>query len=57
MATERCVTQTAIAARELGFKVTVMADACACVDARLERVALEYLRDVVGVRLDGRPDA
>jgi nicotinamidase-related amidase len=53
MATEMCVTQTAIAARELGFKVTVLPDACACVDVRLERIALEYLRDVAGVRLDG----
>jgi nicotinamidase-related amidase len=57
MATEMCVTQTAIAARELGFKVTVLPDACACVDARLERIALEYLRDVVGVRLDAGGEA
>jgi nicotinamidase-related amidase len=49
MATEMCVTQTAIAARELGFKVTVLAGACACVDVRLERIALEYLREVAGV--------
>jgi nicotinamidase-related amidase len=49
MATEACVTQTAIAARELGYQVTVVADACACVDERLERIASEYLRDVVGV--------
>ena len=52
MATEMCVTQTAIAARELEFKVTVIPGACACVDERLERIALEYLRDVVGVRLE-----
>lgn len=50
-----CVTQTAIAARELGFKVTVLAAACACVDERLERVALEYLTDVVGVRVEPSP--
>jgi nicotinamidase-related amidase len=49
MATEMCVTQTAIAARELGFKVTVLAGACACVEERLERIALEYLREVAGV--------
>lgn len=49
MATEMCVTQTAIAARELGYKITVLADACACVDERLEAIALEYLRFVVGV--------
>lgn len=48
MATERCVTQTAIGARELGYKVTVLAAACACVDERHEAVALAYLRDIVG---------
>lgn len=48
MATEACVTQTAIAARELGFKVTVLAGACAAVDERLEQVALEYLREIAG---------
>ena len=52
MATEMCVTQTAIAARELGFKVTVLAGACACVDERLERIALEYLREVVGAHVE-----
>jgi len=49
--TERCVAQTAIAARELGFKVTVLPEACACVDARLEEIALEYLEEVAGVCL------
>lgn len=52
MATEMCVTQTAIAARELGYKVTVLPDACACVDERIEAIALEYLRTVVGVHLE-----
>ena len=52
MATEMCVAQTAIAARELGYKVTVLADACACVDERLEGIALEYLRAVVGVHVE-----
>ena len=52
MSTEGCVAQTAIAARELGFKVTVLAAACATVDERLERVALEYLEAVVGVRVE-----
>jgi nicotinamidase-related amidase len=46
--TEMCVTQTAIDARERGFKVTVLADACASIDTELERVALAYLRDVTG---------
>jgi nicotinamidase-related amidase len=52
MATEMCVAQTAIAARELGYKVTVLAGACACVDERLERVALEYLREIAGARIE-----
>jgi nicotinamidase-related amidase len=52
MATEMCVTQTAIAARELGYKVTVLAGACACVDDRLEQIALAYLADVVGVHIE-----
>ena len=55
MATERCVTQTAIAARELGFLVTVLTDACAAVDEELERLSLEYLERVVGVRRDDGP--
>jgi len=48
MSTEGCVAQTTIDARELGFKVSVLADACATVDERLERVALEYLESVAG---------
>ena len=51
MATEMCVTQTAIAARELGFKVTVLADCCATVDPELERISLQYLEAVVGARV------
>jgi len=51
-ATEGCVAQTAIDARELGFKVSVLADACATVDERLEQVALEYLESVVGARIE-----
>jgi len=50
-ATERCVTQTAIAARELDFKVTVLARACACVNKRHERIALQYLEGVAGVQI------
>jgi nicotinamidase-related amidase len=49
MATEMCVAQTAIGARERGFKVTVLADACACVDPEDERIALAYLERVAGV--------
>jgi nicotinamidase-related amidase len=50
-ATEMCVTQTAIAARELGFKVTVRADCCATLDPELEDIALHYLDRVVGARI------
>ena len=49
--TEGCVAQTAIDARELGYKVTVLAGACATTDEALEQTALRYLVDVVGVRL------
>jgi nicotinamidase-related amidase len=60
-ATEMCVAQTAIQAREVGLKVTVLVDACAEVDAADARVALDYLQSVVGARLangfpDSRPD-
>jgi nicotinamidase-related amidase len=51
MATEMCVTDTAIAASELGYEVSVVADACASVDSDDERLALAYLARIVGVRL------
>ena len=51
-ATEMCVVQTAIDARELGFKISVLADACATVDEHIEKVALDYLETVVGVRIE-----
>jgi nicotinamidase-related amidase len=47
-ATEMCVTQTAIDARELGFKVTVLSDACARIDEELERLSLIYAERVLG---------
>jgi nicotinamidase-related amidase len=50
--TEGCVAQTAIDGRELGFKVSVLADACATVDERIEKVALDYLEAVVGARIE-----
>jgi nicotinamidase-related amidase len=50
--TEGCVAQTAIDGRELGFKVSVLAEACATVDERMEQVALDYLEAVVGVRIE-----
>jgi nicotinamidase-related amidase len=53
--TEMCVAQTAIDARERDLKVTVIVDACACVDATMERVALDYLEGVAGVMLARAP--
>ena len=47
-ATEMCVIQTAIDAKEEGFKVTILADACATTDERMERLALEYAESIVG---------
>jgi ferritin-like metal-binding protein YciE/nicotinamidase-related amidase len=51
MTTEGCVAQSAIAARELGLKVSVIPGACATLDSGVEAVALRYLGDVVGVEL------
>lgn len=50
-ATEMCVAQTAISARELGYQVSVLAPACACVDEEDERLALDYLERIVGCRI------
>ena len=47
-ATEMCVAQTGIDAREQGFQVTVLRDACATVDAENERISLAYLEHVTG---------
>jgi nicotinamidase-related amidase len=56
-ATEMCVAQTAIDAREVELKVTVVPRACASVDERMAEIALEYLENVAGVFLeDGMPD-
>jgi nicotinamidase-related amidase len=48
MSTEGCVAQTAIDGRELGFKITVLAKACATIDERVEQVALDYVEQVAG---------
>jgi nicotinamidase-related amidase len=56
-ATEACVVQTAIDARELGFKVTILADACATVDEEVERLAFEYAERVVGARVERAADS
>jgi nicotinamidase-related amidase len=51
-ATEGCVVQSAIDARELGFKVTILTDACATNDPALAELALRYAEQVGGARLD-----
>jgi nicotinamidase-related amidase len=56
MSTEGCVTQTAIDAREAGFKVTVVSSACCTIDRELEEIALAYLERVVGAQIVERPE-
>lgn len=50
-ATEGCVVQTALDAREHGLKATIVSDACFTADEELEAVALRYAEDVGGVRI------
>jgi nicotinamidase-related amidase len=50
-ATEGCVVQTALDAREHGLKATILADACATTDAELEAIALRYAEAVGGIRI------
>jgi nicotinamidase-related amidase len=50
-ATEGCVVQTALDAREHGLKATILADACATTDAELEATALRYAEDVGGIHV------
>jgi nicotinamidase-related amidase len=54
-ATEGCVVQTGLDAREHGWKVTILASACATTDDQLERLALAYAEQVGGIRV-ARPD-
>ena len=51
-ATEGCVVQTAIDAREHGLAASIVVDACATTDPGLEATALDYAARVVGVRLE-----
>jgi nicotinamidase-related amidase len=51
-ATEMCVIQTAIDAKEEGFKITILADACATTDERMEQLALEYAEEIVGALVE-----
>jgi nicotinamidase-related amidase len=50
-ATEGCVVQSGIDARELGFKATILTAACATVDPDLERLALAYAERVAGIHI------
>lgn len=50
-ATEGCVVQTALDAREHGLKASILADACATTDADLEATALRYAEAVGGIRV------
>lgn len=50
-ATEGCIAQTAIDAREHGLKTTILADACATADPDLETTAVRYVEQVVGARI------
>jgi nicotinamidase-related amidase len=49
--TEGCVVQSGIDAREHGFKVTIVANACASIDDELEQLALHYAREMAGIRV------
>ena len=51
-ATEGCVVQSGIDARELGFKVTILAAACATIDPELEQISLKYAEQVAGIRVE-----
>jgi nicotinamidase-related amidase len=48
-ATEACIVQTGIDARELDLKVTIIAGACATVDEHIEEVSLHYAEEVAGI--------
>jgi nicotinamidase-related amidase len=50
-ATEGCIVQSGIDARELELKVTIIADACATNDPALAELALRYAEAVGGMRI------
>lgn len=54
-ATERCVTQTAVSARERDIETIVLTAACPTVDPRLEQIALCYVESVAQARVERRP--
>lgn len=51
-ATEGCIVQTAIDAREFGLKTSILVEACATTDQELEALALDYAERVVGARIE-----
>ena len=51
-ATEACIVQTGIDAREVGFKVTILAGACATIDEELEQISLRYAEQVAGMYVE-----
>ena len=51
-ATEACVVQTAIDARELGLQASIVVNACVTIDPELEQTALRYASLVGGVYLE-----
>ena len=51
-ATEACIVQTGIDAREVGFKVTILAGACATIDGELEQISLRYAEQVAGMYVE-----
>jgi len=50
-ATEGCVVQSAIDARELDLKATIVGPACATADDHLEELALAYASEVGGIHI------
>jgi nicotinamidase-related amidase len=54
-ATEGCVVQTALDAREHGLKATILAEACATTDEEREETALRYAQDVGGIHVRRPP--
>jgi nicotinamidase-related amidase len=51
-ATEGCIVQTAIDARELGLQASIVVNGCVTTDPELERIALRYASLVGGIHLE-----
>jgi nicotinamidase-related amidase len=50
--TEACIVQSGVDARELGFKVTILARACATISPELEQLSLRYAEEVAGIHVE-----